>query len=180
MRQDDYEENANNGNGRYGDYVSAPQTDADGVVAVCRALYATSAQCNTNMNNFAQISQYMSAYELDLEKRNCGFISNIIHGAYDENGNILLKADSFDFADWRNPQQYKKLKMPVGQAILLSLSIIAFVAAAAAAVFTHRSLTRSSNPWKLQQPMGNDELVERTDSGIGLARSQSGVVPILI
>lgn len=133
-----------------------------------------------NMKNFAQISQYMSAYELDLEKRNCGFIDNIIHGAYDESGEIVLKANTFDFSDWRNPQQYKKLKMPVGQAIFLSLSIIAFVAAAAAAVYTHRSLTRTSNPWKLKE-YNDDEALTRTDSGIAFARSQSGVgvAPIL-
>lgn len=177
---EEYEANLNSGTGRYGDYVSAPKTDVEGVVAVCRALYETSAQCNMNMKNFAQISKYMSAYELDLEKRNCGFIGNIIHGAYDENGEIQLKANSFDFSDWRNPQQYKKLKMPVGQAILLSFSIIAFVAAAAAAVFTHRSLTRTSNPWKLKQLNGDEEL-QRTESGIALSRSQSasGVPPLI-
>lgn len=164
----------NSGNGRYGDYVAAPKTDTEGVLAVCRALYETSAQCNMNMKNFAQISQYMSSYELDLEKRNCGFIANIIHGAYDESGEILLKASAFDFSDWRNPQQYKKLKMPVGQAVFLSLSIIAFVASAAAAIFTHRSLTRASNPWKLNQADG-EEGIPRTESGIALARSHSGV-----
>lgn len=150
----------------------APETDEDGVVAVCRALYEGSAQCNMNMNNFNQISRYMSQYELDIEKRYCAFIENIIYGAYDESGEILLQPESFDFSDWRNPRQYRKLKMPVGQAIFLSLSIILLIAAAAAAVFTHRSITRKNSPWRPKR-MSNDEL-EHTPSGIGLARSQSG------
>jgi len=125
-----------------------------------------------NMNNFQQISKYMSQYELDLEKRSCAFIENIISGSYDQSGDILLKPETFNFADWRNPRQYKKLKMPASQAVFLSLSIIVFIASAAAAIFTHRSLTRTSSPWRPKR-MTPDELV-RAQSGIGFARSQSG------
>jgi hypothetical protein len=160
------------GDGRYGDYVTAPETDQEGVVAVCRALYEGSAQCNMNMNNFESISQYMSDYELAVEQRTCSFIENIIYGAYDESGDILLKPESFDFADWQNPQQYKKLRMPADQAVFLSLSIIAFIATAAAAVFTHRSMTRTSSPWRPKR-MSSEEL-KRQPSGIGMARSRSG------
>jgi len=87
----DYEESlTQQTNGRYGDYVTAPETDKDGVVAVCRALYEGSAQCNMHINNFNSISQYMSQYERDIEKRTCSFIENIIDGAYDESGEIYL------------------------------------------------------------------------------------------
>lgn len=153
--QEDYETNVQNREGRYGEYVTAPQTDTEGVVAVCRALYETSAQCNMHMKNFQQISLYMSQYEIDVEKRNCAFIDNIIEGSYDENGAIQMSPESFSFADWRNPQQYKKLKMPASQAIFLSLSIILCIAAAAAAIYTQRSLTRSkSSPWQGKRPSG--------------------------
>jgi hypothetical protein len=124
-----------------------------------------------NMNNFAYISRYMSQYELDLEARYCAFIENIIYGSYDESGEILLKPESFDFADWRNPKQYKTLRMAPSQAIGLSLSIILCIALLAAAAVTNRSLTRSSSPWK---PSRSDVSLSRQNSGIVLGRSRSG------
>lgn len=139
---------------------------------MCRALYEGSAQCNMNMNNFELISRYMSTYEIDIEKRYCSFIENIINGVYDESGDILLKPDSFDFAEWRNPQQYKKLKMPASQAIYLSLSIIVCIAAAATAIFTRRSLTRTASPWRPKRMSPNE--ISGVPSGIGMTRSQSG------
>ena len=151
--------------------MSAPETTQDGIVAMCSALYSGSAQCNMNMNNFATISRYMSQYELDLEARYCAFIENIVYGAYDESGEILLHPESFDFNDWRNPKQYKKLRMAPIQAIGLSLSIILCVALFAAAAVTNRSLTRSSSPWK---PQRSDVSVSRQNSGIVLGRSRSG------
>lgn len=171
--QEAYENTVSSGEGRYGDYVTAPETDQEGTVAVCRALYSGSAQCNMNMNNFEQISRYMSTYEIDLEKRYCAFIANIIDGNYDENGDILLKPEQFNFADWKNPRQYKKLRMPADQAIYLSLSIIAFIATAAMAVFAHRSIRRSASPWRPKRG-SPEEHIARKNSGIGFARSQSG------
>lgn len=132
-----------------------------------------------HMNNFDTISRYMSAYELDLEKRNCAFIENIIYGAYDETGEIVLMADAFDFNDWRNPRQYKKLRMPPGQAIALAVSILVFMTAAATAIFTHRSLTRMSSPWRPKKMDPED--FGRAPSGIGIARSRSGpgIAPLI-
>jgi hypothetical protein len=173
----DYEESlSQQNNGRYGDYVTAPETDTDGVVAVCRALYEGSAQCNMHMTNFASISRYMSQYELDIEKRTCSFIENIMDGAYDESGEILLSAGEFDFHDWRNPKQLKRIRMPAGQAVLLSASIIAFVAVLATAMYTHRSFSRGGkdggDPWKAQglSPVQ----LAKTSSGVVIARSRSG------
>ena len=172
----------NSGEGRYGDYVRAPEMDTEGVVAVCKALYAGSVQCNMNMNNFQTISRYMSTCELDLEKRACSFIENIIYGAYDESGEILLKPEAFNFAKWRNPQQYKKLKMPATQAVFLSLSIIAFVTAAASAILTHRSALRATTgrPWRPKRL--TVEKLSREPSGITSARSEmepAGNSPLL-
>ncbi len=116
----------------------------------------------------------MSDYEIDIEKRNCAFIENIIQGSYDDNGDILLKPDSFDFANWRNPQQYKTLRMPASQAIFLSMSIVALVATTAAAIFTQRSLTRINNPWRAKGMSQGDELIQ-VESGIAFLRTQSGV-----
>lgn len=129
-----------------------------------------------NMKTFSTISQYMSQYELDLEKRNCAFIDNILFGSYDEQGEILLHAESFDFNDWRNPHQYKKLRMPASQATLLSLSIILCVAMAAAACYTHRAIRRSSSPWKPRRPEGarSVEELDRQSSGVAFARARSG------
>jgi hypothetical protein len=124
-----------------------------------------------NMNNFASISQYMSQYELDQESRYCAFIENIVYGAYDESGEIQLKPEQFDFNDWQNPQQYKKLKMPVDQALGLAASIILCVALLAAAAVTNRQLTRDSTPWK---PSRQDIALARQNSGIVMGRSRSG------
>lgn len=138
---------------------------------MCSALYTGSAQCNMNMNNFEQISRYMSQYELDQESRYCSFIENIIYGAYDESGEIQLKPEQFDFADWQNPRQYKKLRMPVGQAVGLAMSIVLCVALLAAAAVTNRALTRPSTPWK---PSREDVALARQNSGIVMGRSRSG------
>jgi len=47
-----------NGN-YYSTYVKAPDTDEDGVVAMCSTLYSASAQCNRNLNSYKTYSQYM-------------------------------------------------------------------------------------------------------------------------
>ena len=171
----DYEESlTQQTNGRYGDYVTAPETDKDGVVAVCRALYEGSAQCNMHINNFNSISQYMSQYERDVEKMTCSFIENIIDGAYDESGEIFLSTGDFDFHDWRNPKQLKRVRMPAGQAVLLSLSMIVFVALLATVVYTQRSFRRGKgvDPWT-EQGLSPVQLA-KTTSGIVMARSRSG------
>lgn len=124
-----------------------------------------------NMNNFEQISRYMSQYELDQESRYCAFIENIIFGAYDESGEILLRPEQFNFNDWKNPHQYKKLKMPVSQAVGLAFSIVLCVALLAVAAVTNRSLTRDSTPWK---PSRADMALARQNSGILMGRSRSG------
>ena len=146
-------------------------TTQDGVIAMCGALYTLSAQCNMKMNNFASISRYMSQYELDTESRYCSFISNIVYGAYDESGEILLQPEQFDFADWQNPHQYKKLRMPASQAVGLAFSIVLCVALFASAAVTQRQLTRPSTPWK---PSREDVALARQNSGILMGRSRSG------
>lgn len=171
-QQEEYEEQQQQNEGRYGEYVTSPATTDAGVVAMCSALYTVSAQCNMNMNNFESISKYMSQYELDQESRYCAFIENIIYGAYDESGEIVLQADQFDFTDWKNPKQYKKLRMSLGQALGLSASIILCVALAATAAVTNRALTRQSTPWKPKRM--TDSALARQNSGIVMGRSRSG------
>lgn len=156
--------------GRYGQYVSAP-TDEDGVVAMCSALYEGSAQCNMHMNNFQAISYFMSAQEKDQEEHYCAFIDNIISGSFDESGEIVLRGDNFDISDWRNIEQYKKIRMPADQAILLSLSVILVVALFAAAAMTNRQLRRQSTPWR---PKVEPADLSRQNSGIVMGRSRSG------
>lgn len=177
QHQNEEEEEANQQEeyqGIYGEYAAAPETDVDGVVAVCRALYAGSAQCNSHMKNFNQISMYMSEYELKLEEKNCAFIDNIIWGSYDESGEILLTPEEFDFSDWRNVNQYRRIRMPASQAMLLSLSIVICVALASIAAYTRRTLIRSSDPWVPKRPNLNDKDLIRQSSGIRLARARSG------
>lgn len=43
----------------YSTYVKAPDTDEDGVVAMCSTLYSASAQCNRKLDSYETYSQYM-------------------------------------------------------------------------------------------------------------------------
>jgi len=162
------------GQGVYGEYVEAPNSDFDDVVAVCAALFERSAQCNIHMNNYGMMSKYMDEIDAEYEKRYCNFIDNIVYGTYNENGEIKLKNDAFDFADWRNPEQFKKMNMPVGQAVGLALSALLVIALSALAFVTQRALTRGrSSPWRPRRMFGKKS-VERSDSGIVMGRSASG------
>jgi hypothetical protein len=173
--QEDYEEEQQNqGEGRYGDYVSNPATDNDGVVAMCSSLYQNSAQCNQHLTNYDKISRGMTQQEMDMETRYCSFIDNIVYGAYDEQGEILLKRETFDFSDWRNADQYRKLQMPASQAIGLAFSILLVVTLFASAVSTHRSLRRQSTPWSPKHGSMDPNALSRQNSGIVMGRSRSG------
>eukprot|EP00980_Cylindrotheca_fusiformis_P028548 scaffold22610_cov115-Cylindrotheca_fusiformis.AAC.1 len=94
-----------NGN-YYSTYVNAPDTDDDGVVAMCSTLYSASAQCNRNLNSYKTYSQFMTNYELQLEKKYCTFIDNIVYGTYNSKGDIILGGGPFDLSSWRSRQNY--------------------------------------------------------------------------
>lgn len=163
------------GEGAYGEYVAAPNEEFDDVVAMCAALFERSAQCNIHMNNYEMMSKYMENIDAEFEQRYCNFIDNIVFGSYDESGEIKLKADTFDLGDWRNPEQYKKLRMPAGQAVGLALSILLVVALSSLAFITQRSLTsRGKSPWRPKR-LSSSGPVERSESGVYLGRSHSGV-----
>ena len=138
---------------------------------MCSALTEMSAQCNKHMDNYDVMSQFMTQQEQDYETRYCSFIDNIIYGAYDETGEIVLQGDTFDFADWRNPSQYKKLRMPAGQAVTLALSVLLVAVLAATAVVTRRTLKNQKTPWTPKQDPSD---VSRQNSGIVMGRERSG------
>ena len=126
-------------------YVSAPDTDEDGVVAMCSTLYQSGAQCNRNLKSYRTYSQLMTKYELDVENRYCTFIDNIIYGSFDTNGDIV------DLKSWRTKENYKELKMPVDQAIGLVTSLFLCFILSAYVLFMHRQIKRrkrgSTSPW---------------------------------
>ena len=67
-QQQQYQQQKENGEyvqnyGLYGAYVAAPETDDDGVVAMCSALFQVSAQCNVHMNSYERLSLYMVSDE---------------------------------------------------------------------------------------------------------------------
>mmetsp|Transcript_26025 Transcript_26025/g.54501 ORF Transcript_26025/g.54501 Transcript_26025/m.54501 type:complete len:397 (-) Transcript_26025:150-1340(-) len=163
------------GQGIYGDYVEAPNAEFDDVVAMCAALFERSAQCNIHMTNYGMMAKYMETIDVEYEKRYCNFIDNIVYGTYNEGGDIKLKADTFDFNDWKNPEQYKKMQMPAGQAVGLALSILLVIALAALAFVTQRSLTRGGSPWQPRRFFNKQKDIERQQSGIVMGRSQSGI-----
>lgn len=162
------------GQGVYGEYVEPPNDQFDEIVAMCAALFERSAQCNIHMQNYDMLVQYMDDLDAEFEQRYCNFIDNIVYGAYDESGEIKLRAETFDLADWRNPEQYKKIRMPAGQAVMLSLSVLLVIALAALAFFTQRSLTRQSTPWRPKRASMDIDM-ERQPSGIGMGRARSGI-----
>lgn len=160
--------------GRYGDYATAPDSDADTAMAICSTLYTVSAQCNVKIESHDQIARTMTSSELLDEQNTCTFINNIMYGSYDESGEITLKPDTFDFADWRNPKQYKKVRLPAGQAVLLSLSIIFFLGMVGAVIAHHRMIRRNKSPWVPNRPPPSSPL-DHKQSHIVLERDQSGV-----
>ena len=158
--------------GKY--WVNAPDVDSNGVVAFCSALYSSAAQCDVNMDSYDSDSMFKTDRELEVEQKVCNFIDNIVYGAYNENGEIVLESPMFDFSDWRNPKQYKQLKMPVGQAVGLAMSALLMVVLIATACLMQRTLSRGSEnmPWK--PPRRSVADLSRQNSGIGMARSRSG------
>lgn len=140
---------------------------------MCSALYEGSAPCNMHMDSFEQMSYQMTSQEKSREQRYCAFIDNIISGSFDESGEITLKNEEFDLNDWRNIEQYKKIRMPADQAIILALSVILVVALLAAAAVTNRQLTRRSTPWR-PKPVADSADLSRQNSGIVMGRSRSG------
>jgi len=135
--------------GRYGMYSNLPDKATDTAFAMCTSLYTLSAQCNEHMTNYEQVSRLMSSQEAADESRSCTFIDNIISGSYDEFGVIQLRDDTFNWNDLRNPHQYRRLRMPVGQALGLSFSIILTIALAAMAYSYQRAFRREGmqSPW---------------------------------
>jgi hypothetical protein len=126
------------------------------------------------MENYNMMSKYMDTVDAEFEQRYCNFIDNIVYGAYDEEGEIKLRPESFDLADWRNPEQYKKVRMPAGQAVMLAISVLLVVALAALAFFTQRSLQRQSTPWRPKRSSLDSVDMERQPSGIAMERARSG------
>jgi hypothetical protein len=165
--------------GYYGNqYQNYPQPDVnkDGVVAFCSAMYSKSATCNMNLDDYAQLAMYASDAEIEQETRNCAFINNIVFGTYDEKGEIQLTSPTFDFNDWKNPEQYRKVKLPASQAVGLALSVLLVVSLSATAIFMNRSLHRRDMPWRPRRfgrTLDPDSL-SRKQSGITMGRSRSG------
>jgi hypothetical protein len=160
---------------KYQDYQE-PNVNTDGVVAFCSAMYSSSATCNVNMNSYSEMSEYMSEAEIRQETRNCAFIDNIVYGTYDQQGDIQLTSPTFDFSDWKNPEQYRKVQLPASQAIGLALSVLLVVCLSATAIFMNRSLHRRDMPWRPRRfgrTLDNDSL-SRKQSGITMGRSRSG------
>ena len=164
------------GQGVYGEYVEAPNAEFDDVVAMCAALFERSAQCNIHMRNYDMMAKYMEDLDMEFEQLYCNFIDNIVFGSYDELGEIKLRADSFDLRDWRNPEQYKKMKMPAGQAVGLALSILLVIALSTMAFVTQRTLVRrGSTPWKPKRKSQKGSL-DRQESGMEIGESPSGPI----
>jgi hypothetical protein len=174
---DDYDlySELQSGQGVYGQYVEPPNDQFDDIVAMCAALFERSAQCNIHMENYNMMAKYMDSLDTEFEQRYCNFIDNIVYGAYDESGEVKLRPDSFDFSDWRNPEQYKKVRMPAGQAVMLAISVLLVVSLSALAFFTQRSLQRQSTPWRPKRSTMDPVDMERQASGIGMARARSGL-----
>ncbi|CAJ1898160.1 unnamed protein product [Cylindrotheca closterium] len=134
----------------YSTYVQAPDTDEDGIVAMCSTLYSASAQCNKNLKSYSTYSQYMTRYELDIEARYCTFINNINSGTFDSEGHIITDGNIFNAKTWRR-QKYGS-RMTVGQGVLLTFSVLVCASLATVIVYFHKLIrTRRESPWRPQK-----------------------------
>ena len=86
---------------------------------MCAALFEQSAQCNQHMTNYDKMSMYMTQQEIDLESRYCSFIDNIVYGAYDETGEIMLKRESFEIEDCETPSNTRSSRSLLDKPLVL-------------------------------------------------------------
>jgi hypothetical protein len=109
------------------------------------------------------------------DDESCAFIGNIIYGTYDENGEIILD-DTFDYSDWKNAAQYRKLKLDASQIAGLAISLLLVIGLLAVVLIMQRSIARKEAPWrpKRNNSMSGGMSVSRQNSGIVLGRSRSG------
>jgi hypothetical protein len=71
-----------------------------------------------------------------------------VYGTFNSKGDVILSGGAFNVGNWRNRQNYRQVRMPVGQAVLLALSGLLCAFLVAAIVYYHRQIkTKRKSPW---------------------------------
>lgn len=156
---------------------------------LCLNVYETSARCDHNYNNYQSKSKSIGLYDKEHMEMSCNYIDRAKMGTYDESGALYLTEsplvkylpDSLKASPYYDSAYPYISKVSGWQIFGLVASLLACVILAAYSIKLHRSMTRKGQ-WRpvrknrtvnssMAQPVPNSA---RVDSGIGMARGQSG------
>ena len=159
--------------------------DATSVNELCLGLYESSARCDHNYNNYQSKSKSIGLYDKERMSLSCNYIDRTKMGTYDESGLLSIPDGPLVKYGFLKDTQYYDAAYPYmskvsgWQVFGLIASLFACIALAAWSIKLHRSLTKKGQ-WRpvrrnrksagLAEPVG----LARPDSGIGMARQQSG------
>ena len=171
----------------YGEEVDG--VDASTINSLCLNVYETSARCDHNYNNYQSKSKSIGLYDKEHMEMSCNYIERAKMGTYDESGALYLTESplvKYLPASLKESPYYDSAypyisKVSGWQIFGLVASLLACVMSAAYSIKLHRSLTKKGQ-WRpvrknravnssMAQPVPNSS---RVDSGIGMARGQSG------
>jgi len=158
--------------------------DATSVNGLCLNLYESSARCDHHYNNYQTKSKSIGLYDKQRMQLSCDFIDSVKMGNYDEAGFLTLPESPLVKAGFLQNTQYYDAAYPYiskvsgWQIFGLLASLLACIALGIWSMQLHRSLTKKGQ-WRprrmnrhssLNQPVA----MSRPDSGIGMARQQTG------
>lgn len=163
------------------------QIDDESIVnELCLNLYETSARCDHNYNNYQSKSKSIGMYDKERMQLSCNYIDRAKMGNYDESGLLSIPESllvQYTPQSLKESQYYAAAypymsKVSGWQVFGLIASLFAFIALAAWSVKLHRSLTKKGQ-WRpirknRQAALASPVDMARPDSGIGMARQQSG------
>ncbi|KAL7522899.1 hypothetical protein ACHAWX_007713 [Stephanocyclus meneghinianus] len=158
--------------------------DATSVNELCLYLYESSARCDHNYNNYQTKSKSIGLYDKQRMQLSCDFIDSVKMGKYDEAGFLTLAESPLVKAGFLQNTQYYDAAYPYiskvsgWQIFGLLASLLACLALGIWSIKLHRSLTKKGQ-WRPRRMNRNSTLnqpvvMNRPDSGIGMARQQTG------
>ena len=161
--------------------------DATSINELCLNLYESSARCDHYYTNYQSKSKSIGLYDKERMSLSCAYIDKAKMGNYDEAGVLsipdgpLITSGLFKDSQYYDQAYPYIAKVNGWQIFGLIASLLAVIALGAWSIMLHQSLTKKGQ-WRpkrfnrkssLSQPV----TMARPDSGIGMARQQSGNVP---
>jgi len=150
--------------------VKGDANDDDDISELCENLYLGSAKCNYRLWDVEDES-YTGYNQLANEDLACSFIENVISGAYDDKGYIVIDQDEFDFSQLFSAQEIAKAS--TGQILGAFFVVVGCAALVVWSCFLHRALQQQSKLTILPP----EQEFARQESGVMVGRSMSREFP---